>query len=108
MPENSVPPRRTLLPRSTWVVGGLLVLLLVLCWFTSALPQFFVALSATVLLTGLYVLVTGRRSWAVLRGRKNGGIAVIASMALLIGGASWGVAAAGPSVTPAPTAAFTD
>ncbi|MCU1404442.1 MAG: hypothetical protein JWQ43_745, partial [Glaciihabitans sp.] len=42
------------------------------------------------------------------RGRKNGGIAVIASMALLIGGASWGVAAAGPSVTPAPTAAFTD
>ena len=39
-------------------------------------------------LTGLYVLLTGRRSWAWLPAqRKAGAIAIAASLALFIGGA---------------------
>jgi hypothetical protein len=45
-------------------------------------------LGISVALTGLYVVLTGRRSWAWLQAkRKAGGVAIAASVALLIGGA---------------------
>ncbi|WP_307433399.1 GmrSD restriction endonuclease domain-containing protein [Pseudarthrobacter defluvii] len=47
-----------------------------------------VVLGISFALTGLYVLLTGRRSWAWLPAkRKAGAVAIVASLALFIGGA---------------------
>ncbi|MFE5836721.1 DUF1524 domain-containing protein [Arthrobacter sp. NPDC056493] len=56
--------------------------------FSGGLGGALVFLAITACLTGLYVLVTGRRSWAWLPAkRKAGGIALAVSFALFIGGA---------------------
>ncbi|MFC7847082.1 DUF1524 domain-containing protein [Arthrobacter sp. NPDC057388] len=55
--------------------------------FRGGLGGALVFLAITAALTGLYVLVTGRRSWAWLPAkRKAGAIAVAVSIALFIGG----------------------
>ncbi|MFE4541536.1 DUF1524 domain-containing protein [Arthrobacter sp. NPDC056727] len=57
--------------------------------FSGGLGGALVFLAITAALTGLYVLVTGRRSWAWLPAkRKAGAIAVAVSFALFIGGAA--------------------
>ncbi|WP_255771556.1 GmrSD restriction endonuclease domain-containing protein [Pseudarthrobacter sulfonivorans] len=81
------PPRR---PRaSTCIVGGITALFMIIGGFTGGLGGAMVFLAISAALTGLYVLATGRRSWAWLPARrKAGAIALGVSLALFIGGAA--------------------
>ncbi|MET3172469.1 UNVERIFIED_ORG: hypothetical protein ABIB52_000293 [Arthrobacter sp. UYCu721] len=80
------PPRS---PRaSTFIVCGITVLFITIGAFSSGLGGALVFLAISAALTGLYVLATGRRSWAWLPGkRKAGAIALAVSFALFIAGA---------------------
>ncbi|MET3350514.1 UNVERIFIED_ORG: hypothetical protein ABID57_002206 [Arthrobacter sp. UYEF1] len=80
------PPRR---PRaSTYIVGGITALFMMIGAFSGGLGGALVFLAISAALTGLYILVTGRRSWAWLPAkRKAGGIALAVSFALFIAGA---------------------
>ncbi|MHA7297653.1 GmrSD restriction endonuclease domain-containing protein [Pseudarthrobacter sp. MDT3-1] len=81
------PPRR---PRaSTFVVGGITALFVIIGAFSGGFGGALVVLAISAAITGLYVLATGRRSWAWLPAkRKAGAIALGVSFALLIGGAA--------------------
>jgi len=105
------PPRK---PRaSTFVVGGLTALLMVIGWFSSGLGGALVFLAISLALTGLYVLATGRRSWAWLPAkRKAGAVALAVSFALFIAGAAatprtseWNVEAASSGTAASPAIA---
>ena len=80
------PPRK---PRaSTFIVGAITALFMILGAFSGGLGGALVFLAITAGLTGLYVLATGRRSWAWLPAkRKAGAVALAVSFALFIGGA---------------------
>ncbi|MEW1820664.1 DUF1524 domain-containing protein [Arthrobacter sp. NPDC080031] len=81
------PTRR--LPGSTYFVGGLALLIVVLGGLVRGLGGALVMLGIVMLLTGLYVVVTGRRSWAVVSGgRKVGAFVIAASCCLFIAGAA--------------------
>lgn len=79
------PPRT---PRaSTFVVGGIIALFMILGAFSGGLGGALVFLGIAAALTGLYVLATGRRSWAWLPAkRKAGAVALAVSFALFIAG----------------------
>ncbi|MBT2248852.1 DUF1524 domain-containing protein [Arthrobacter sp. BHU FT2] len=79
------PPRKPL--ASTFIVGGITAFFVLLGALSSGLGGALIFLAISVALTGLYVLVTGRRSWAWLPAqRKAGAIALAVSLALLIAG----------------------
>ncbi len=80
-------PRR---PRaSTYIVGGITALFMIIGAFNGGFGGALVFLAISAALTGLYVLATGRRSWAWLPAkRKAGAIALGVSFALFIGGAA--------------------
>lgn len=80
------PPRKT--PAATFIVGGITALFMIIGAFSGGLGGALVFLAISAALTGLYVLATGRRSWALLPAkRKSGAIALGAALALFIGGA---------------------
>ena len=81
------PPHR---PRaSTFIVGGITALFMLIGAISSGFGGALVFLAISAALTGLYVLATGRRSWAGLPAkRKAGGIALAVSFALFIAGAA--------------------
>ncbi|MEV7132149.1 DUF2510 domain-containing protein [Arthrobacter sp. NPDC093128] len=68
---------------STYVAVGLLGLLLIPFAASGGFFIWFVLAVFVVLLTGLYTLVTGRRSWAHIAGRRVGAIVVGASVVSL-------------------------
>jgi hypothetical protein len=80
------PPRK---PRaSTFIVGGFTALFMLIGAFSGGFGGALIFLAITAALTGLYVLATGRRSWAWLPAkRKAGAIALAVSFALFIAGA---------------------
>nr|WP_306897054.1 DUF1524 domain-containing protein [Arthrobacter sp. B1I2] len=80
------PPRK---PRaSTFIVGILTALFMLLGALSGGPGGALVFLGISAALTGLYVLLTGRRSWAWLPAkRKAGAVALAMSFALFIGGA---------------------
>jgi hypothetical protein len=80
------PPRK---PRiSTFIVAGITALFMLLGALSGGVGGALIFLGVSTALTGLYVLLTGRRSWAWLPAqRKAGAIAIAASLALFIGGA---------------------
>lgn len=80
------PPRK---PRiSTFIVAGITALFMLLGALSGGVGGALIFLGISTALTGLYVLLTGRRSWAWLPAqRKAGAIAIAASLALFIGGA---------------------
>ena len=81
-----IPPRRP--GTSTFVVGVITVLFMVIGALSGGFGGALVFLAISAAITGLYVLATGRRSWAWLPAkRKAGGIALALSFALFIGGA---------------------
>ncbi|MFF1384623.1 DUF1524 domain-containing protein [Arthrobacter sp. NPDC058288] len=84
--EGPTPPRK---PRaSTYVVVAITALFMLLGALSGGLGGALIFLAITVGLTGLYVMATGRRSWAWLPAkRKAGAIALAVSFALFIGGA---------------------
>ncbi|NUT73127.1 DUF1524 domain-containing protein [Pseudarthrobacter sp. C4D7] len=80
------PPRK---PRySTFIVGAITAFFMLLAGIGSGFGGALVVLAIPLALTGPYVLLTGRRSWAWLPAkRKAGAIAMAASLALFTGGA---------------------
>ncbi|WP_307091638.1 DUF1524 domain-containing protein [Arthrobacter sp. B2I5] len=80
------PPRK---PRiSTFIVASLTALFMLLGSLSGGIGGALIFLGISAALTGLYVLLTGRRSWAWLPAkRKAGAVALAASFALFIGGA---------------------
>jgi hypothetical protein len=80
------PPRK---PRaSTFLVGGITALFMIVGAFSGGLGGALIFLAISAALTGVYVLATGRRSWAWLPAkRKAGAIALAVSFALFIAGA---------------------
>ncbi|WP_314195118.1 DUF1524 domain-containing protein [uncultured Arthrobacter sp.] len=86
--EDPGPPRPKKPRASTFIVGGITALLMIVGAFSGGLGGALVFLAITIALTGLYVLATGRRSWAWLpANRKAGAIALAVSFAIFIGGA---------------------
>lgn len=73
---------------STWIVGGFLALFAFVALITGGIGSVLVLTASFGLFTGLYVLISGRRSWASVPSRKVGGIVIAASLlATFIGGA---------------------
>lgn len=73
---------------STFVVGVLVLLTMWLGFASGGLGGALILLAIFSALTGLYVAVTGRRSWARLPGRRKvGGIVLAASLVVLVLGA---------------------
>ena len=89
------------------MVGGFTALFMLIGWFSSGLGGALIFLAVCAGLTGLYVLATGRRSWAWLPAkRKAGAVALAVSFALFIAGGSmvprtddWNVQAASSEST---------
>ncbi|MCT9624721.1 DUF1524 domain-containing protein [Pseudarthrobacter equi] len=79
------PPQK---PRaSTFIVGAITALFMLLGALSGGVGGALIFLAISVALTGLYVLVTGRRSWAWLPARRRAGaVALGTAFALLVAG----------------------
>ena len=110
---------------STWIVGAVVLLVLIIGGTTGGVPGVLIFLGLAGLVTALYVVVTGRRSWALIPTRKIGAIALAASLVAVISGgvtldspdsvvAKAPITSATPSATPTatptptPAASFTE
>lgn len=65
-------PSRVLPGPSTFIVGGILALFFLVGILSGGIGSGLAFLGLGGVLTGLYVVITGRRSWAKLSGRKMG------------------------------------
>jgi hypothetical protein len=73
---------------STWIVGALAVVVLIIAASTSGISGFLIWLALFGLATGIYVLATGRASWARLPSRGMGAIVTgVAVVLIIVGGA---------------------
>ncbi|TFC60812.1 DUF1524 domain-containing protein [Cryobacterium sp. TMB1-7] len=125
------PPRRRggLTPTvSTWIVGAVVLLVVAFAATSAGVSGFLIFLGLAGIVTALYVIVTGRRSWALIPTRKMGAVALAASLVAVMSGGIVGAAvgvpdnvvaespttsatpSAKPSSTPTPTpaASFTE
>ncbi|RFA13880.1 hypothetical protein B7R21_07375 [Subtercola boreus] len=97
---------RRRIPLPTWIVGGLVVLALVLFALAGGLGGLLIMLAFVALLTGLYVVITKRRSWAMLpASRPLAAGVVVASLVLF--GVGAGVSGPGRPASPASAAVET-
>lgn len=111
-PRPPKPPRRpggfrpTL---STWIVGAVVVLLVILGATVGGVPAAIAFLGLAGIVTALYVVVTGRRSWALIPTRKIGAITLAVSLVAVMSGGLAGAAVGVPDQTAAksPTASAT-
>lgn len=106
--SNHIPPgkRRFRLPVSTIVVGILLFLFLVPAAFGSGIGGVLIMAGIFTFLTGLYVVATGRRSWAMVPGgRKAGAIVLSCALVLLIAGGLLAPAKPNDGLQASPTSA---
>ncbi|QYH35681.1 DUF1524 domain-containing protein [Salinibacterium sp. M195] len=107
---------------STWIVGAVLVLFAFITLVSAGIAAVLVLAAFFGLFTGIYVLISGRRSWASVPSRKAGAIVIAASLfATFVGGAVGASSApveqvadgvqisetATPSSSPTPTATRT-
>ena len=87
--------------RSTWIVGAVLLLLLLSTAMSGGLPAVLALAGGVGFFTALYVVITGRRSWASIPTRKIAAITLAASLvAGFVGGVS-GAALDGPELVSA-------
>ncbi|WP_416405484.1 GmrSD restriction endonuclease domain-containing protein [Arthrobacter sp. LFS091] len=89
--SNHIPPGTgsLRLPKSTIIVGILALVFAVSGAFSSGFGGGLIVLALFGLATGLYVVATGRRSWAMLRGgRKAGAFLLAAALVLMFVGAA--------------------
>ncbi|WP_024366211.1 GmrSD restriction endonuclease domain-containing protein [Arthrobacter sp. TB 26] len=83
--EAPKPPKKP--KASTFVVGALALIFMALGGATGGIGGALIFLGIFAAMTGLFVLATGRRSWARLPGgRKTGGIVLAASLVLVMVG----------------------
>lgn len=80
---------------STWIVGTLALLFLVIAAATGGISGLLIMLGTIAIPTGFYALLFGRRSWALIPSRKVG--------AMVIAGAVVAVAVGGSTVAPSPS-----
>ncbi|MCU1558639.1 MAG: hypothetical protein JWN09_2634 [Microbacteriaceae bacterium] len=94
---NQVPQsdRRVKPVVSTWIVAGIAVILLISGTATSGFPGFLIMLGFIGLITALYSLATGRKSWALIPSRK---IAAVVLAGCLVTTGVGGAIARGPSL----------
>lgn len=87
-PPSAPMPRPPRKPRAfTIVVAAITALLMLVAALSGGLGGALIFLAISGVLTGLYVLLTGRRSWACLPAkRKAGAVAIAVSFALFIVG----------------------
>lgn len=88
-PSPSAPgPRPPRMPRaSTIVVAAITAVFVLLGVLSGGMGGALIFLAISVALTGLYVLLTGRRSWAWLPAkRKAGAVAIVVAFALFLAG----------------------
>jgi hypothetical protein len=71
---------------STWVVGGIAALVLIITAFTGGIGGVLLTLSLFAFFSALYALTTGRKSWARIASRKVAGVIAGASIVLLFVG----------------------
>ncbi|WP_181064482.1 excalibur calcium-binding domain-containing protein [Pseudoclavibacter sp. AY1F1] len=95
----------------SWIVAGVMVVLLLIAAINGGIGTFLALAGLMGFLTGLYVLITRRSSWAGLpRSRKLGAIVLGAGLVVGIVGSSIGGAQATretPVAAPAPTVTVT-
>jgi len=71
---------------STWLVGVPVVVLMIAGLAAEGLPLLLSLAGVTGIITSLYVLVSGRRSWASIPSRRIAGFVLLASLTLAIAG----------------------
>lgn len=89
MTETGSPaaPTRWFTPTpSTWIVGAILALLLTGATVTTGPSGLLLVLGTVAVLTALYVVITGRRSWASIPSRKIGAITLAGALILALAG----------------------
>ena len=69
---------------STWIVGVLVVLFVLIFLLIDGVHGITVTIAWAAILTGIYALIFGRRSWALIRSRSVAGVVIAASIALFI------------------------
>jgi hypothetical protein len=85
--SGPVSPKRLKPTRSTWVGLVVVALLLLLFGASAGWAGLLVAAATAGIFTGLYVALSGRRSWALIASRKIGLVVLFASVVVLFVGA---------------------
>jgi hypothetical protein len=73
-------PRKPQLPRRTWIIGAIALLLLIVGVSANGFGGLLLMGGLLALVTAAYVLITGRASWARLPSRKFAAVVVAASL----------------------------
>ncbi|MFM9918850.1 DUF1524 domain-containing protein [Lacisediminihabitans sp. H27-G8] len=94
-PEQKKPRLRPTV--STWVVGAILALFLFIGLASGGASGFLITLGIAAFLTGIYSVVFGRTSWALIPSRKVGAAVLGGALVLTIAGGA--VAAPSPSAS---------
>lgn len=82
--SDVTPPR---IPKSTWIVGAILALVALVFVASGGVPGFFIGIGLIALVSGLYAVVSGRKSWALLPTRKIASIVAAAGLVtVMVGG----------------------
>lgn len=90
-PKSGTPTRPFKLAKSTWIVGAISLLLLIIGLASSGLAGLLIMGGLIGAITTLYVIITGRRSWAHIPSRKFAAITLAACVvAFGVGGAGTG------------------
>ena len=84
---------------STWIVGGIVVLFLLMATLSAGIPGLLIFLGLIGAVTAIYTAVTGRHSWASIPSRKVAGLALAASVVVLMSGGIVGAATAPTELT---------
>lgn len=113
-PAPTQPPQpawRARMTVSSWIVAGVLFLLLLVAAINGGFGTFLALAGLIAFLTGLYVLITRRSSWAGLpRSRKLGALVLGAGLVVSVAGSSIGgtqTSREAPVAAPAPTVTVT-
>lgn len=85
--DATAPPGRMRPGLSTFITAGILLLLFISCALTGNIGSGIALLGLGGVVTGLYVTITGRRSWAVLHGRKLGALTLVGAFIVICVGA---------------------
>jgi hypothetical protein len=102
VPDPSEPGRRSTMRErrkrfqpslSTWIIGPIVILLLVVGIATNGFPGFVVTAGVAGFLTVVHFTIIGRISWAAASSRRLGAVAIAGSLVFLIAG---GVASVPP------------